>query len=84
MSECKHKDAVASSHPAYWYNCTDCGAHLNIRFEEIPDVDGRNDYKPIEGISVEIKEPGIPLISIIMIMIGLITWITHLFMVLLL
>jgi len=37
--KCKHKDIVPSSHPAYWYNCTDCGAHLNKRFEEIPSVD---------------------------------------------
>ena len=34
------------------------------------------DYKPIEGISVEIKDPGIPLFGIITVALSLLIWIT--------
>ncbi len=34
------------------------------------------DYKPIEDISVEVKDPGIPLFGIITVGISLLIWIT--------
>lgn len=34
------------------------------------------DYKPLEDVSVEIKDPGIPLFGIITVGIGLLLWIT--------
>ncbi len=37
-----------------------------------------NKYKPIEGISIEIKDYGIPLVSIILFGIGMISWIVFL------
>lgn len=35
LPSCKHKETVSSSDPRWWYNCVDCGAHLNKDFKEV-------------------------------------------------